>query len=112
MNERKPRTGVQIKQTIDKIVNKKHRTEEEIQLDQIAIQLGTFRTKLDSLLVSNNLIKSDETRQHCVELITMKPDKREEHISQIWGPLYLEKAQPLLIQIQKLEEQLASIKAQ
>ena len=113
MNERKPNPGsVQIKQTIDQIANHKHRTEEEIQIDQIASQLGIFRGKLDSILLSNNLIKSDETRKHCVEMIAMKPSKREEHILQIWGPLYLGKAKPLLIQIEQLENQLVNIKSQ
>lgn len=113
MNERKPTPGsVEIKQTIDQIANNKHRTEEEIQTDQIASQLGIFRGKLDSILLSNNLIKSDETRKHCVEMVAMESDKRDEHILQIWGPLYLEKAKPLLMQIEKLEEQLANVKNQ
>ena len=113
MNERKPNSGsVQIKQTIDQITNNKHRTEEEIQMDQIVSQLGIFRGKLDSILLSNNLIKSDETREHCVEMIAMESDKRDKHILQIWGPLYLEKAKPLLIQIEQLEKQLADIKNQ
>ena len=111
MNDRKPAPGsVEIKQTMNQITNRKHRTEEEIQRDQVATQLGNFRGKLDSILLSNNLIKSDETRKHCVEMTTMEPGKREEYILQIWGPLYLEKAKPLLMQIQQLEGQLASIK--
>jgi len=112
MNKRRPAPGsVEIKQTINQITNRKHRTEEEIYRDQVTIQLGNFRGKLDSILLSNNLIKSDETRKHCIDMTTMEPGKREEYISQIWGPLYLEKAKPLLIQIQQLEEQLANIKS-
>ena len=44
-------------------------------------------------------------------MTAMEPNKREEHILQIWGPLYLEKAKPLLMQVEKLEEQLANINA-
>jgi len=113
MNKRKPNPGsVQIKQTIDQIANNKHRTEQEIQIDQITSQLGNFRGKLDSILLSNNLIKNDETRKHCIEMIPMEPNKREEHILQVWGPLYLGKVKPLLIQIEQLENQLVNIKSQ
>ncbi len=73
------------------------------QNDQLARQWRTLRNKLDSLLMVNNVLKGTELRQRCLALDSMTPEQRETHIQEQWGPLYLQKAVPLLQQISTLE---------
>jgi hypothetical protein len=69
-----------------------------------AAQWRELRNKMDSLLLSTNIFKTDDIRRVCLALDTMSPTDRVEYIKQKWGPLYLERVQPILQQLQALEE--------
>lgn len=65
-----------------------------------------LRNKLDILLLSNNIMKTNETTMACKALDTMSHEDRIEYIKRVWGPLYAEKTMPLLLQLLHLEKQL------
>ncbi len=65
-----------------------------------------LRNKLDSLLLSTNVLTTNEAKQKCLEIDTMTDEKRREFIAANWGPLYLQKAEPLLHQLNILEIQI------
>lgn len=87
---------------IDNIVQHMNEKQDE----QSQMQWRDLRNKIDSLLLSTNVIKSDETRKKCLELDTMASDDRETFIKQTWGPNYLERVRPLLHQLKVLENRL------
>lgn len=74
------------------------------ELQALHAQLRDQRVKLDSQLVSNNLMKADEVRQACAQLDGMTPDERREFITTTWGPMYLDRVLPILLQIEMTEE--------
>jgi len=76
------------------------------QEEQSQMQWRDIRNKIDSLLLSTNIIKSDEARKRCLELDTMEPEEREIYVQQNWGPNYLERISPLLHQLKILEKRL------
>lgn len=80
---------------------------------QIQGQWRNIRNRLDSLLLSNNIIagrRSDETRKLCLQLDNMTSEEREKHIVTNWGANYLSRAEPLLHQLKILESYLDNTK--
>jgi hypothetical protein len=65
-----------------------------------------LRNKIDSLLLSTNVLTTNEAKQRCLEIDTMENEKRREFIATNWGPLYLQKVEPLLHQLNVLEIQI------
>jgi len=72
-------------------------------------QLQSLRVKLDSQLLVNNLMKVDAARQACAQLDAMSTEQRQQYITEKWGPLYMERAVPLLLQIEQTEAALARL---
>lgn len=95
-------TGVVKKATITKDPEVK-------QLEQLSLQWRDFRNKIDSILLTTNTLKSTEIRQKCLALDSMSQAERERHITEHWGPLYLNKVSPLLAQILTLEEKIKEL---
>lgn len=63
-----------------------------------------LRNKLDIMLLSNNVMKTNETTIACKALDNMSHEERIKYITSTWGPLYAEKATPILLQLQHLEK--------
>lgn len=76
------------------------------QIDQQSKQWKEFKNKIDSILLSNKNMNSNELRLKCVELDVMNTEQRKTFIMQNWGPLYLNKAFPLIQQLEMLENQI------
>lgn len=77
------------------------------QNNQQAKSWQDIRNKLDVLLTSNNILKGTELRQRCLALDGMTIEERRTHITTNWGPLYTQKAEPLLLQLESLERVIA-----
>jgi hypothetical protein len=65
-----------------------------------------LRNKIDSQLLSTNVITTNEAKRKCMRLDTLNDEKRKELIANEWGPLYLQKVEPLLHQLSVLEKQM------
>lgn len=74
---------------------------------EMSHQWRELRNKLDSLLLSTNVMKTNDVRQQCHKLDSMTTEERRIHIQSNWGPVYLEKSEPILIQIEALERHIA-----
>jgi hypothetical protein len=74
--------------------------------EQIAQSWRALRNRLDSILLSTNVMKSDETKRQCLVMDTMTSEKRKKHISEKWGGLYLERVTPILHQLDTLERKI------
>ncbi len=79
----------------------------EKQIDQMSQQWKVMRTRIDVILLSTNVMKTNEIRQQCHALDAMTTPEREAHITKHWGPQYLNKVQPLLQQLATLEALIA-----
>jgi len=66
-----------------------------------------MRNKLDSILLATNVLKSNDAMRGCRALDTMSQEERSQHILDNWGPLYLEKATPMLLQLVALEKNIS-----
>lgn len=71
-------------------------------------QWRSIRNRIDTLLLSTNVLKSDELRRACMQLDSMPPADRITYIQRVWGPLYLTRVEPLLHQLQVLEQHIAN----
>lgn len=71
--------------------------------DQYAKQWRDIRNKIDVILTTCNVMRTNDIRAKCLLLDQMTIAEREEHITNSWGPLYLAKVQPLLLQLATLE---------
>lgn len=69
----------------------------------ITDQWRSFRNKLDSLLMSGKVLKTDQVQTACGKIDAMSHDERLEYIAKTWGPMYAQKAEPLLHQLHVLE---------
>ena len=78
------------------------------QAEQNQMQWRDLRNKIDSLLLSTNILKSDEARKACLQLDTLSKEERETFIIQNWGPNYLNRVFPLLHQLTVLENHINS----
>ena len=74
------------------------------QIEQMSKSWKDLRNRLDIILMTNNVMKTNELRQKCLAMDGMSITERRAHILEHWGPLYLEKAQPLLQQLEILEQ--------
>lgn len=74
--------------------------------DDQARQWRDLRSKMDSILLSTTTLKSDEVRRNCQAIDNMLPEERVTYINQRWGPAFLHKVEPLLQQLQVLEERM------
>ena len=77
------------------------------QTDELNASWRSIRNKLDSMLLSTNVLKTNEVMQACRILDTMSTEERENHILGNWGSAYLGRAQPILMQLEMLEKKLA-----
>lgn len=68
-----------------------------------------LRNKLDSLLLSTNVMKTNDAMRSCRQLDTMTPADRATFIQTSWGPQYFNKAHPMLVQLETLEKRIATI---
>lgn len=73
------------------------------QSKEITESWRALRNRLDSMLISTNVLKTNETLSACRAMDNMSTAEREQHILKNWGPAYLERAKPILIQLQILE---------
>ena len=76
--------------------------------EQLQRQWKELRNRLDTLLMSNNVLKGTELRQKCLALDSKSFEERQAHINEHWGPLYLQKVLPLLQQLDTLEKVIAT----
>lgn len=76
------------------------------QIDELNASWRDLRNKLDSMLLATNVLKSNEAMQACRTLDTMSPEERTQHILTNWGPQYLERATPILVQLEMLEKRI------
>lgn len=84
-----------------------HRTETERVRDNQLAQFHSLQAKLDGLLQKQNVMQADATRQACLQVRALLGQERDIYISEHWGPLFLEKARPILAQMAILEQELA-----
>lgn len=70
-------------------------------------QWRDLRNKIDSILLSTTSLKSDETRAACHKIDEMPAEERAGYIIQKWGPVCYSKIEPLLQQLQFLEERMS-----
>ena len=93
---------------IDKIVNKQKNGPDK-QLEELSKQWRHLRNRIDIVLISNNVLKTDAVRQLCAALDTMTQTDRDAHIRLNWGDLYAGKVEPLLHQLDALEREINRI---
>ena len=67
-----------------------------------------LRNKMDSLLLSTNVMKTDEAKRACLQLDGMTMQERQDYIRERWGPAYVEKVMPILQQLETLEKHIAN----
>jgi len=79
---------------------------------EMSSQWRDLRNKLDTLLLSTNVLKTNDVRLLCHQMDTMGIEERRDHIRSNWGPIYLDRAEPILIQLQALEGHIAKHEAQ
>ena len=70
-------------------------------------QWRSLRNKMDSLLLSTNVMKSDDAKRACLQLDGMTTQQRQDYIREKWGPAYVEKVMPILQQLETLEKHIA-----
>lgn len=70
-----------------------------------------IRNKLDSMLLTTNVIKGDLARKHCQALDGMGYQDRLNHIMGNWGPIYAERTKALLHQLEILEKEISKLKS-
>lgn len=80
------------------------------QVDELNASWRSLRNKLDSMLLATNVLKSNETMRGCRAIDTLSPEERIQHILTNWGPQYLERAKPILIQLEMLEKKIEAAK--
>jgi len=66
-------------------------------------QWRSLRNKMDSILLSTNVMKTDEAKRACLQLDGMTIKERQDYIKEKWGPAYIEKVIPILQQLETLE---------
>ena len=59
------------------------------------------------MLLSTNVLKTNDAMRACRVLDTMTTKERQNHILDNWGPAYLERAHPILVQLEVLEKRIA-----
>ncbi len=67
-------------------------------------QWHELRNKVDVILLSNNISKTDKDKSDIRKLDSMSHEERQQYICNNWGPMYLDRCMPILIQINILEK--------
>lgn len=80
----------------------------EQQDDQRVRAWRDLRNKLDSLLLSGNVLKTDDSKRFCLQMDEMDIEQRKDHILRNWGPQYLQRCEPMLHQLNQLEGRIAA----
>lgn len=75
-------------------------------------QWRDLRNKIDSLLLSTNVMKTNDAMRSCRQLDTMTPEERATFIQQNWGPQYFIKVHPMLMQLEMLEKNIETNEAE
>lgn len=65
-----------------------------------------LRSKVDSLLLSGNTLKTNDSMRLCHMLDNMDYNNRKQHIISNWGPQYASRCEPLLKQLESLESKM------
>lgn len=68
-----------------------------------------LRARLDSMLIGTNVLKGDVVRKQCQAIDSLDKDGRIQHITNIWGRLYADRAMPLILQLETVEKQIDSV---
>lgn len=76
------------------------------QTDELNNQWRSLRNRMDSILLSTNVMKTNEAMVACRKLDTMTPEERATLVQQYWGPQYYQKVHPILVQIELLERKI------
>lgn len=76
------------------------------QVDELNASWRDLRNKLDSMLLGTNVLKTNDAMRACRLIDTMTPEERVQHISANWGPAYLERAKPILVQLEMIEKRI------
>ena len=74
--------------------------------ESLTAQWRDLRNKIDSILLSTTTFKTDEVRKACHEIDDMPAQNRSLYITQKWGPVCCQKVEPLLLQLQFLEDKM------
>ena len=80
------------------------------QEEESTSQWRSIRNKIDSLLLSTHVLKTDEARRLCLTLDHMTMEERKAHITTYWGAAALAKIFPLLQQLESIELSIAKMK--
>lgn len=80
------------------------------QVDELHASWRALRNRLDSMLTSTNVLKTNDAMRSCRALDSMLTEEREKTILSNWGPSYLEKARPILLQLEILEKKITENK--
>lgn len=89
---------------VDKIIDQMNKKQNELH----QLQWRDIRNKIDSILLSTNILKTDEARKACINIDNMSHEQRQQFISERWGPAYLNKISHLLHQLAILENHLSN----
>lgn len=77
------------------------------QTSELHASWQAIRNRLDSMLLSTNVLKTNDAMRACRTLDTMSTEERKSHIQNNWGPAYLGRAEPILVQLELLEKNIA-----
>lgn len=100
----KPMAAKGIATGIDHLLVQKKATEKASA--QLSKQWKEIRNRIDTTLLSNNVMKTTDVRVKCLALDQMTANGRIEYIKEHWGPLYLERVMTMLQQLSTIEQQL------
>lgn len=74
--------------------------------ESLSSQWRDMRNKIDSILLSTTTFKTDEVRKACREIDDMPAEKRSAYIAAKWGLICCQKVEPMLLQLQLLENKM------
>lgn len=85
-------------------LTKNHRTQLKQSADQTSAAYNSLKTQLYAVLCSNKKLDSNTVKNLCTQVLEHNHQGRLEFISTNFGPLYTAKAEPILTQMNILEE--------
>ncbi len=89
---------------IEKLLHQQKTVEK--QSVQLSKQWKELRNRIDSVLLSTNVLKTTEVRAKCLALDQMTNEQRAVYITENWGPMCLQRVEPLLQQLATIEQAL------
>ena len=87
---------------VSKIVTK--RTEQQIQADLMNKQWHDIKHRIDGILTSGNILKTEDVKTLCQAMDTMDLAERILHIEANFGAQYLRLVEPLIHQLSAIEK--------